>query len=184
MNKRAKTPADNAAGASLVLLGRVSAAQGLRGEVRVTSFTEDPEGIAAYGPLTDQNGRSFTIESLRVIKGGVLAVRLAGVEDRGTAEKLKGTELYVDKSRLPATDDNEWYWDDLIGLRAQSPGGEEIGEIVAVQNYGAGDLLEIRPAGTRQTVLVPFTEAAVPEVDISQGCLTVILPEEFDEPGE
>jgi len=184
MNKRAKTPADDAAGASLVLLGRVSAAQGLRGEVRVTSFTEDPESIAAYGPLTDQTGRSFTIESLRVIKGGVLAVRLAGVDDRSTAEKLKGTELYVDKARLPATDDNEWYWDDLIGLRAQSPGGEEVGEIVAVQNYGAGDLLEIRPAGSRQTMLVPFTEAAVPGVDVAHGRVTVILPEEFDEPGE
>src|SRR5262245_26354882 len=147
MSKNAKTPAEDA-GASLVLLGRVSAAQGLRGEVRVTSFTEDPESIAAYGPLTDQTGRSFTIENLRVIKGGVLAVRLSGVADRTTAEKLKGTELYVEKARLPATEPDEWYWDDLIGLRARTPGGEEVGEIVAVQNYGAGDLLEIRAGDT------------------------------------
>ena len=184
MNKRAKPPVDDRAGAPLVLLGRISAAQGLRGEVRVVSFTEDPESITAYGPLTDQTGRGFTIESLRVIKGGVLAVQLSGVTDRTSAEKLKGTELYAEKARLPATDENEWYWDDLVGLRAESAEGEEIGQIAAVQNYGAGDLLEIRLKDSRETVLLPFTESVVPEVNVKAGRLVVILPEASDEPGE
>ncbi len=184
MSKRAKSPANDHAGADLVLLGRISAAQGLRGEVRITSFTEDPENITAYGRLTDQAGRSFIIESLRVIKGSVLAARLTGVADRTSAEKLKGTELYVEKARLPETDEDEWYWDDLVGLRAETADGETLGEIAAVQNYGAGDLLEIRLKDSRETVLLPFTESAVPEVNVQGGRVVVILPEEFDERGE
>jgi 16S rRNA processing protein RimM len=184
MTSRAKPPAGAEPGAERVLVGRVSAAQGLRGEVRVTSFTEVPENIAAYGPLTDQSGKSVAIDTLRVIKGSVLAVRLAGVADRTAAEKLKGTELYVDKAKLPETDENEWYWDDLVGLRVEAPGGEEIGEVAAVQNYGAGDLLEIRLKDSRDTVFVMFTEQAVPEVDIDGGRVVVVLPEEFDERGE
>ena len=169
--------------AGLVLLGRINAAQGLRGEVRITSFTESPESITAYGPLTDQHGRRFTIESLRVIKGSVLAARLAGVADRSAAEKLKGVELYAEKNRLPAAEDNEWYYDDLVGLLAEGEDSEEIGEVVAVQNYGAGDLLEIRLKDSRQTLLVPFTEAAVPKVDVKAGRI-VVIPPEFEEPSD
>jgi 16S rRNA processing protein RimM len=168
--------------AGLVLLGRINSAQGLRGEVRITSFTENPESIGAYGPLIDQKGRSFTIDTLRVIKGSVLAVKLAGVADRTAAEALKGTELYVEKSRLPEAAEDEWYYDDLVGLKANAPDGEEIGEIVAVLNYGAGDLLEIRLSGSGQTAFVPFTQAAVPEVDVKAGRVVVIMPVEIDGP--
>jgi 16S rRNA processing protein RimM len=169
--------------AGLVLLGRIKAAQGLRGEVRITSFTELPESIAAYGPLTDQAGRQFTIESLRVIKGSVLAARLSGVDDRSAAEALKGTELYVDKAKLPATEEDEWYYDDLVGLTAEAEDGVEIGKVIAVQNYGAGDLLEIRLKDSRQTTFVPFTETAVPKVDLAGGRVVVVLPE-LEEPPE
>jgi 16S rRNA processing protein RimM len=183
MIKRSGEPADKTDGTGLVLLGRINAAQGLRGEVRVTSFTENPENIATYGPLTDQNGRSFTIEAVRVIKGSVLAARLAGVGDRPSAEALKGVELYVKKSRLPVADENEWYHDDLLGLRADGEDGVEIGEVVAIQNYGAGDLLEIRLKGSRQTALVPFTETAVPKIEVKAGRIVVILPE-FEDPSD
>jgi 16S rRNA processing protein RimM len=169
-------------GAGLVLLGRINSAQGLRGEVRVTSYTARPEDIAAYGPFTDQKGRSFTVEGLRVIKGSVLAIRLAGIADRTAAEALKGAELYVKKARLPETAENEWYYDDLVGLRAVALDGEEIGEVVAVQNYGAGDLLEIRLKDSRQTAFVPFTEEAAPDVDVKSGHITVIMPEEIEGP--
>lgn len=180
-SEKAGSP-DGAAG--LVLLGRISAAQGLKGEVRITSFTADPADIAAYGSLLDETGKSFIIESLRVIKGTVLAARLSGVGDRTAAEKLKGTALYVEKARLPAVEDDEWYHEDLIGLRAHSPEGDAIGDIVAVQNYGAGDLLEIRLKDSRQTVFVPFTQAAVPEVDVKAKRVVVIPPEELDERDE
>lgn len=183
MTKRAGRSADADTGAERVLLGRVNAAQGLRGEVRVTSFTEDPESLGAYGPLTDAGGRSFTVEALRVIKGSLLAVRLSGVPDRSAAEALKGTEFYVDKSRLPATAEGEWYYEDLVALRAETADGQAIGEVVAVHNYGAGDLIEIRLAGSRQTTYVPFTEAAVPTVDVPGRRIVVVLPE-FEDPGD
>ena len=168
--------------AGLVLLGRINSAQGLRGEVRVTSYTARAEDIAAYGPLTDQKGRAFTIEEMRVIKGSVLAVRLAGVADRTAAEALKGTELYVEKARLPEAAEDEWYYDDLVGLKAVAPGGAEIGEVVAVLNYGAGDLLEIRLKDSPQTAFVPFTEEAAPDVDVKSGYITLIMPEEIEGP--
>jgi 16S rRNA processing protein RimM len=168
--------------AGLVLLGRINSAQGLRGEVRVTSYTARPEDITAYGPLTDQKGRTFTVEAVRVIKESLLALRLAGVADRTAAEALKGSELYVEKERLPEASDDEWYYDDLVGLTAVAPDGDEIGEVVAVQNYGAGELLEIRLKDSRQTAFVPFTEEAVPEVDVKGGRITVIMPEEIEGP--
>ncbi len=173
-----------AASAGLVPLGRIGAAQGLRGEVRTTTFTESPENVAAYGPLVDAKGRSFTIETLRHVKDALVVARLTGIDDRTAAESLNGVELYVEKARLPEPDENEWYYDDLIGLKAVTPEGAEIGEIAAVQNYGAGDLLEIRLAGSRQTVFVAFTEAAVPDVNINAGRATVIMPEEIDEPAD
>jgi 16S rRNA processing protein RimM len=183
MTKRAGKSAGNNTEAERVLLGRINAAQGLRGEVRVTSFTESPESLGAYGPLTDQKGRGFTIEAIRVIKGSLLAVRLADVPDRAAAEALKGTELYVEKSRLPAVDENEWYYQDLVGLRAEDEAGAAIGEVIAVQNYGAGDLIEIRLGDSRQTTFVPFTETAVPKVDIAAGRIVVVLPE-FEDPAD
>ncbi len=108
-------------------------------------------------------------------KGGVVA-RLEGVSDRNAAEALKGVELYVDRDKLPAAAEGEFYHADLIGLAAVDPQGKRLGEIVAVQNYGAGDLLEIRLTGAGKTELVPFTEATVPEVDIAAGRVVVAMP--------
>jgi 16S rRNA processing protein RimM len=159
-----------------ILLGRISGAHGIRGEVVIHAYTMAPESIGAYGPLFDKDGaRSFEIASARATPKGVVA-RLKGVGDRTAAEALKGVELYVDRDRLPAAAEGEFYHADLVGLAAVDPQGTQIGEIVAVQNYGAGDLLEIRLAGSGKTELVPFTEATVPEVDIAAGRAMVAMP--------
>ena len=165
----------------LILLGRIAGAQGLRGEVKINSFTAAPEDIAAYGPLTDAKGRPFTIERVRHLKGGAVVALLAGVKDRGAAEALHGTELYVARAQLPEADEDEWYYDDLVGLTAVSPEGAEIGEILSVQNFGAGDLLEIRLLEKRQSRFVPFTKAVAPLVDVNNRRIVVDLPEEVDE---
>ena len=168
-----------------ILLGRISGAHGIRGEVVIHTHTAAPEDIGMYGPLLDQNGaRSYQIRSVRVTaKGGVVA-RLEGVSDRNAAEALKGVELYVDRDKLPAAAEGEFYHADLIGLAAVDPQGKRIGEIVAVQNYGAGDLLEIRLAGAGKTELIPFTEATVPEVDIAAGHAVVAMPAASDDEEE
>jgi 16S rRNA processing protein RimM len=157
-----------AGAARRILLGRIAGAHGIRGEVLIHTFTARPEDIGAYGPLSDGAKRTFAIESARVTAKGVVA-RLAGICDRATAEALKGTELYVDRDRLPATDEGEFYHADLIGLAAVDPEGRPVGEIVGVHNYGAGDLLELRLAGSEATELVSFTEAVVPEIDLAGG---------------
>lgn len=169
----------------LVLLGRITGAQGLRGEVRIATFTEAAENIAAYGPLTDRDGRrSFTIEALRLVKGGVVAAQLADVRDRSAAEALRGVELYIEKALLPETEEDEWYYADLVGLAAVDVSGAEIGRITAVQNFGAGDLLEVKLPGSGKTVFVPFTEAAVPEVDIKGKRVIIVMPDEVEAPTE
>ena len=162
--------------AKRVLLGRIAGAHGIRGEVVIHAFTDPPENVAAYGPLADETGtHTFLIEGTRVSGKGVVA-RIAGVPDRNAAEALRGTSLYVDRDRLPATAEEDFYHADLIGLAAVDRDGKRIGEIVAVQNYGAGNLLELRLAGTRQTELIPFTDAYVPHVDIAAGRAVVLLP--------
>jgi 16S rRNA processing protein RimM len=160
-----------------VLLGRITGAHGLKGEVKIAAFTASPEDIVAYGALTDADGaRQFHIVSLRSAKGGSVVARLRGVSDRDEAENLRGAELYAPRSALPPPEDGEFYYSDLIGLQAVSPEGATIGEIVAVQNYGAGDLIEVRFADERQPVLIPFDGAHVPHVDIGAGRVTVIRP--------
>lgn len=159
-----------------ILLGRIVGAHGIRGEVIIHAYTTAPEGIAAYGPLSDESGtRSFQIASARGTTKGVVA-RIKGIVDRNAAEALKGVALYVDRARLPAAGTDEFYLADLIGLAAVDPAGEAVGCIVGVPNYGAGDLLEIRRTGSSQTELIPFTEAYVPQVDIAAGRVVVILP--------
>jgi 16S rRNA processing protein RimM len=175
----ASNEADMASG--LVLLGRVTGAQGLKGEVRINSFTSVPEAIASYGPLSDDKGRSFIIEQVRPLKGGAVVARIEGVADRNAAEALKGTGLFVVRAMLPEPEDDEWYYEDLVGLKALSPDGAEIGEIVAVQNFGGGDLLEIKPADGTGTLMVPFTKAAVPVVDVKGRRVIVELVEDEDE---
>ena len=163
-------------GANRILLARIAGAHGIRGEVLIHSFTEPPENVAAYGPLSDKAAaRSFTVERARLTPKGVVA-RLKGVTTRDAAEALKGIELYLAREQLPATEEGEFYHADLIGLAAVDADGKRIGEIVAVQNYGAGDLLEVRLAGAGKTELVPFTEAFVPEVDIAAKRVVLVLP--------
>ncbi|HXF52975.1 MAG TPA: ribosome maturation factor RimM [Hyphomicrobiaceae bacterium] len=159
-----------------ILIGAVAGAHGVRGEVLIKSYAAEPERIAGYGPLYDETGnRQFQIAVRRLTGRGVIA-RIEGVASRSEAEALKGMRLYVDRERLPATEAGEYYHADLVGLLAVSPAGEVMGEVVAVQNYGAGDLIEIRLAGGGETELVPFTDAFVPRVDLAAGRMTVALP--------
>jgi 16S rRNA processing protein RimM len=159
-----------------ILLGRIAGAHGIRGEVLVHTYTEAPENIGAYGALSDAGGaRQFKLKVVRVTPKGVIA-HVAGVADRNAAEVLKGVELYVERSRLPAAADGEFYFADLLGLTAVDADGKTIGSIVSVQNFGAGDLLEIRLTGSSKTELVPFRDAFVPEVDLTARRVIVLLP--------
>jgi 16S rRNA processing protein RimM len=160
-----------------VLVGEIARPQGLQGEVRIRSFTAHPAAITEYGPLEDETGaRLFEIESLRVAPKA-LSARLKGVTSRDEAEALTGTKLYVPHSRLPAREEDEWYHTDLIGISALDREGVAIGSVVAVHNFGAGDLLEIRPASGGNTVLMPFTRDTVPEVDVEGGWLRIAPPD-------
>jgi 16S rRNA processing protein RimM len=162
----------------LVLLGRISGAHGLKGEVKIAAFTAEPEDIAAYGPLKSADGAQiFEIASLRSAGGGAVIAKLRGVLDRDAAEKLKGTELYMARASLPPAEPGEYYHSDLIGLTAVSPDGETLGEVIAIQNFGAGDLLELRPARGRQTGLIPFESTHVPHVDLEAGRVIIVWPE-------
>jgi 16S rRNA processing protein RimM len=133
--------------------------------------------VAAYGPLSNADGtRNFEVASLRSAGGGSVIARLSGVTDRNGAEALRGMELFVARDALPSSAKDEFYHSDLIGLTAISAEGETLGEIVAVQNYGAGDLLELRLAHSRQTELIPFESAHVPKVDLESGRITIVRP--------
>jgi 16S rRNA processing protein RimM len=165
-------------GEQRVCLGEVVGVHGVKGLVRVRAFTEDPEAFAAYGPLEDQRGRRLILEPVGRAKGLVLA-RVEGITDRTQAESLKGTRLYVERAALPAiTEDEAYYHADLIGLAAETVDGEALGRVVAVHDFGAGDLLEIEAAprdgrGAGESLMVPFTRAAVPEVDLAAGRVVV-----------
>jgi 16S rRNA processing protein RimM len=158
-----------------VLVARIGAAQGLRGEVRLWTFTAEPTAIREYGPLEAEDGRRFTVESLRPGKGFFVA-RLAGIGDRNAAEMLRNINLYVARSRLPKPEADEFYHTDLIGLSAVTPEGRPLGTVIAVHDFGAGDLIEIRPE-SGQTLMVPFTAADVPVVDLAAGRLVVDPPD-------
>lgn len=160
-----------------VLLGEITSAHGIRGEVVIRAYTADPADIASYGPLTDATGkRTFELSSIRDSGKGVHA-RLAGVTTRTDAEALKGTQLYVSRDALPPPADGDYYHEDLVGLAAMTADGTAIGTIIAVQNFGAGDLLEIRLAGGSRSEFVPFTDTYVPSVDIAAGRVVVVMPD-------
>jgi 16S rRNA processing protein RimM len=165
-------------------MGRIGAAHGVKGEVRIQSFTEDPLALMRYGPLaTNRPGLTITIAAARTTTN-VLVARLEGVADRTAAERLNGVELYVDRALLPPTDDeDDYYHADLIGLRAQLTDGTTIGAVTAIPNFGAGDILEVRAANGAETFLFPFTRAVVPHVHIKDGYLVIEPPVET-EPGE
>ncbi|MEQ1695078.1 MAG: ribosome maturation factor RimM [Hyphomicrobiaceae bacterium] len=164
-----------------VLLGEISGAHGIRGDLIVRSYAADPSGIAAYGALETAQGKVLPkLSIVRVTDRGVIA-RFSGVTDRNAAEALKGTQLWVARDRLPKAADGEYYHADLIGLDAVAPDGTEIGHVIAVENFGAGDLLEIRMKDSKRTEYVPFTNAAVPEVDVAAGRLVVVMPDVLDD---
>jgi 16S rRNA processing protein RimM len=170
------------AGGARICVGQIGAAHGVRGEVRVRSFTADPQAIVDYGPLEAEDGRVFRFEELRPVKDHFVA-RLAGVGDREAARALANTKLYVPRDRLPAPEaPDEFYHADLIGLAAVDPAGTALGTVVAVHNFGAGDLLEVRPAAGGKTQLLPFDEATVPSVDIAAGRIVVVAPEDLFSP--
>jgi 16S rRNA processing protein RimM len=161
-----------------LVVAEIGAAHGLKGEVRLKSFTGVPADVARYGPLAADDGRTFEIVSARPAAGtspDMLVVRLKGVADRNAAEALTGTRLSVPFDRLPAAGDDEYYHADLIGLDAVTPDGEKLGTIVAVPNYGAGDLIEIAPP-RGEAILVPFNRTHVPEVDVAGGRVVVVPP--------
>lgn len=166
--------------ANPILLARIGAPHGVRGEVRVKSFTNDPLALGDYGPLQDSEGRTYTVRSLRPAKT-VLVVRFAEIDTREKAEEAKGIDLFVDRSRLPDdTEDDEFYASDLIGMDAVSETGETLGRIVAVPDFGAGDLLEIAPANNK-TWYLAFTRETVPHIDLANRRLTVRPPAEVSE---
>ena len=155
----------------------IGAAHGIKGELRVKTFTGDPLALADYGPLHAKDGRAFQILDIRPA-GTVVVVRFKGVSDRNAAEALAGTELFVDRSMLPDDgEEDEFYHADLIGLRAIDAQGHEFGTVVAVQNFGAGDLLEIKIPDGSEAVLVPFTGTTVPTVDVAGGRIILDPPQ-------
>ena len=160
----------------------MASAHGIRGDVVVRAHTGDPADVGAYGPLTDATGkRTFAMSAVRVTPKGVV-VHFKGIDDRNAAEALRGLELYVERSALPPAEDGAFYHVDLVGLRAGGLDGTALGTVVAVQNFGAGELLELQPLTTGETVYVPFTDAYVPSVDITGGRVVVIMPEMIGEP--
>jgi 16S rRNA processing protein RimM len=168
-----------------VVVAQFGAAHGIKGEVRLKSFTQEPMAVAGYGALSAADGRSFEIEAIRPAAGtspDIMVVRLKGVRDRTAAEKLTGLELSVAAERLPPPAVDEFYHSDLIGLSAMTTDGQLLGAIVAVPNYGAGDLIEIA-ALEGGTILIPFTQTAVPKIDIAGGRV-VVVPPPFDDDGD
>lgn len=163
--------------AERVCVGAVAGAFGVAGEVRLKSFCAEPADIATYGPLSTEDGtRSFDIRLTRPVKAG-FAARLSGIATKEAADALKGTRLYAPRSALPALPDDEFYHSDLIGLAAQDTGGAPMGCVAAVLNHGAGDILELRGAGLEKPLLVPFTRAVVPTVDLGAGKIIIDPPE-------
>lgn len=163
-----------------VCLGAIAGAHGVRGLVKIKSFTQDPANLTAYGPLADESGeRRFEIAVTGQAKG-LLVARIAGVEDRDAAQALRGVRLYVARAALPEPKEaEEFYQADLIGLAAEDPQGRPLGKVTAVENYGAGDFLEIQPP-EGAPLLVPFTKVVVPLIDLEGGRVVVDLPEEIE----
>jgi 16S rRNA processing protein RimM len=165
----------------LVRLGVFGAAQGVRGEVRVKSFTGEPKAIGGYGVLTDNSGgRAFRFESVRPLRDDMLVVRLAGVTTRDAAEALTGVEIFARRDQLPPPAADEFYYDDLVGLAAVTGDGAPLGRVVGLSNYGAGDVLEIAPADGGETLLLPFSKAVATEIDFAGGRIVISPPREID----
>jgi len=164
-----------------VCVGAIAGSFGVRGEVRLKSFCADPAAIADYGPLFSQDGsRSFKVTLTRPVAGG-LGARLSGVATKEEADALRGTSLFVARDRLPSLGDDEFYHADLIGMEVRDTGGAVIGKVGAVHNHGAGDLLEVQGPGLKESLLLPFTRAVVPTVDLATRRVIIDLPEGLEE---
>ena len=161
----------------MICVGVIAGAYGVRGEVRLKSFTAEATAIADYAPLTSEDGtKSFSVAIVRAVKGG-LVVRLSDVSTKEEADDLKGLQLFAPRDRLPSLPEDEYYYNDLIGLEVRDTGGTVLGHVKSVQNHGATDLLEIHGPGLKDTVLLPFTRDNVPTVDLSSGRVVVDPPE-------
>ncbi len=164
---------------ALVCVARIGAAHGVRGAVKLWTFTEDPFAVRRYGPLSSKDGkRQFELAQVREAKDHLVAT-FKGVATRDEAERLNGIELYVARDKLPATDEDEYYHADLIGLAAVNAANEPIGRVLAIHNFGAGDIIEIAPP-SGPTMLLPFTNAVVPTVDLAGGRVVIELPQEIE----
>jgi 16S rRNA processing protein RimM len=154
-----------------VLLGVVAAPHGVRGLVRIKSFTDDPMKVAAYGPLSDEAGKKvYRVEALSAARGAVLA-RIEGVADRTAAEAIRGLRLYVERKQLPDAGEREWYEADLVGLAAVGRDGRDWGKVVAFHDFGAGSVMEVSGGA-----MLPFTDEAVPEIDVEGGKVVIDPP--------
>ncbi len=160
----------------LICVGAIMGAYGVRGEVRLKSFCADPAAIENYSPLTTEAGDSYELKLVRSVKGG-FGARLSGVADKEAADALRGTKLYTRRADLPNLPDDEYYHSDLIGLEVLDTGGAVLGKVTAVQDFGAGDILEIYGKGMKEAALLPFTMANVPTVDLAAGKVVIDPPE-------
>lgn len=161
-----------------ICVARIGAPHGVRGQVRLWTFTEDPYAVLDYGPLVTKDGkRTIEVDDVREAKGHLVAT-LKGVTDRDAAARLNGVELFVARDALPDTEDGEYYHADLIGLAAVNAAGDAIGRVVAMHDFGAGDIIEIAPP-SGPTLLLPFTDAVVPTVDIAGGKVVIEMPGEI-----
>ena len=169
--------------AAHICIARIGAAHGVRGEVRLWIFTQDPLAVLQYGPLVTKDGtRTFEVTQAREAKTHLVAT-LKGVATREAAERLNGVELFIARDKLPATSEDEFYHADLIGLSAVTSTNEPLGRVIAIHNFGAGDIIEIAPP-EGATMLLPFTNAVVPKVDLAEGRVVIDMPEEIDGDGE
>jgi len=175
MSGRGKTPTEDA----LICVGKITAAHGIRGEVKIQSHLSDPQAMASLPSLTDATGsHQFSIR-IRGQQKQQLIAQIDGITNRNEAELLRGTELFTAKDNLPQPDEDEFFYEELIGIEARSSEGDTLGEVVAVHNYGAGDILEIRMKASGKQEMFSFTEATVPEIDLDQGWLHLLPPEEL-----
>ena len=165
--------------AARICIARIGAAHGVRGAVKLWTFTEDPLAVQRYGPLSTKDGaRQFEVTHAREAKDHLVAT-LKGVATREDAERLNGIELYIARDKLPATDDDEYYHADLIGLAAVTTSDQPLGRVLAIHDFGAGTIIEIAPPHG-PTLLLPFTNAVVPTVDLKAGRVVIELPQEVD----
>jgi 16S rRNA processing protein RimM len=162
-----------------ICVARIGAAHGVRGQVKLWTFTEDPLAVKSYGPLSTKDGsRQFEVTHVREAKDHLVAT-LKGIATRNDAERLNGIELFVARDKLPATEEDEYYHADLIGLAAVTATDKPLGRVIAIHNFGAGDIIEIAPS-EGPTLLLPFTNAVVPTVDLAGGRVVIELPQEIE----